>query len=184
MSKETIGTTNQFQYLEELIEALKKQRDRFERLIAILSSRQQFFDQWIKQYLQILDIRQDIGFKLINLPNKEKETLKKEIVFETISEFENYIDEYFSKLIVDGRELTISELNNALLQIDSLIVELMTYSNRMKKGQKSASTKAKDIIVKKIAPISCGIGMIALDIEPPNLLSILAGYALVFKGLE
>jgi len=184
LSNNSTSLDRRISYIKDWIEELKQQRHRFELLMVILRNSQQVFDQWTTQYLEISEMKREQGVKLISLSQDERESLKEVLGSKVLEECDNLIDESISQLVSEGRILTIAEMGKILAQMDRLIVELITFVNRIQQGDKAASHTAKDIILKKVVPIGGGIALIALDIPSQNWTTIINGTALISVGLQ
>lgn len=184
MSKNSANLDRRISYIKGWIEELKQQRHRFELLLVILRNSQQVLDRWTTQYLEISEMKREQGLKLISLSQVERESLKEVLGSKVLEEYDNLIDESISQLVSEGRILTIAEMEKILAQMDRLIVELITCVNRIQRGEKAATRTAKDIILKKVVPISGGIALIALDIPSQNWATIINGTVFISVGLQ
>lgn len=182
MSKESANSDSQIEYIEALVEALKRQRQRFERLIDILRTGQQVLDQWTMQYLEFLEIKRELGLKLIPLSQTEQESLKEVLGSKAVEEYENLVDESISALLLERRIFTIAEMKTALEKIDELIVELIVCVNSIQQGEKEAIRHTKDLIRKKVVPICVGLALIGVDITLENWPTIISGGYIIYTA--
>lgn len=180
MSKESTNSHSRIDYIQAQIEALKRQRGRFERLIVILRAEQQLLDQWTVQYFAFLEMKRALGLKLISLPKDEMESLKEILGSETLEEYENFVNESLSELLLERRILTIAEMETVLAKIDELIVELIVYNQRIVQGEKEAIRHTKDLVLKKVVPIFVGLALIGVDITLKNWPTIISGGYIIY----
>jgi hypothetical protein len=89
-----------------------------------------------------------------------------------------------ANLRTSGVGLTIDEMEKSLKEIDGIIVELIRCRNLIRKDDVPARINAKDILIKRVGPIAFGVGLIALDLDSQDWKTIVAGYSLIFKGIE
>lgn len=182
MSKKSANPESQIRYIEAQIEALKRQRQRFERLMIILRVRQQVLDQWTMQYFELLRMKHWLGLKLVSLPQNERELLEKVLGPKTLEEYEHLIDESITRLMQEGKILTIAEMEEILGQIDALIIELMTYVNQIQQGMKTAIVTARNIILKKVVPIGFGLALIGVDIPLQSWPTVIGGGYIIYTA--
>jgi hypothetical protein len=166
------------------IEELKQQRHRFELLIIMFRNSQQVLDQWTIQYLELSEMKRDWRLKLVSLPQNQRRLLEQTLGSKRLEEYDKLIDESISQLLSEGRTLTIAEMGKMLKAIDALIVELIVCVKKAQQGEKVAIRTAKDIILKKLVPISGGTALIALDIPSKNWTTIINGVTLISIGLQ
>lgn len=182
MSKKSANLDRQIKCIKDWIEELKQQRHRFELLMIILRNSQQVLDQWTTQYIGLLEMKREVGLKLISLPQKERESLKEVLGSKTLEEYDNIIDESISQLVSEGRILTIAEMETALAKIDALIVELITCVNQIQQGEKAATRSAKEIILKKVAPIGLGLALVGVDIPSQSWPTVIGGAYIIYTA--
>lgn len=180
MSKESANSDSEIEYIKALIEVLKIQRQRFERLLIILSASQQVLDLWTMQYLELLRMKRELGLKLIPLPQKEGESLEEVLGSKALEEYDNLIDKSIFQLLAEGKVLTIVEMEKALKNIDALIVELIACVNRIQQGEKEVIHSTRDLIRKRVMPICFGLALIGVDIPSQSWASVIGGVYIVY----
>lgn len=182
MSKESANSHSQIDYIQAQIEALKRQRERFERLMIILRNNQQILDQLTIQYLELWEMKHELGLKSISLPQNERKQLEQTLGSKTLEEYESLIEQSFTQLMQEGKILTIAEMQTGLAKIDAIIVELIAHVNQIKQGKKVAIRSAKDIILKKVVPICFGLALIGADIPLKSLPTMIVGGYIVYTA--
>ena len=182
MSKESTSLNSQIEWVQAYIEALKQQRQRFERLLTILRNSQQVLDQWTTQYLGLLEMKQELGLKLISLSQNERESLEEVLGSRALEEYYNLIDESILQLVLERRILTIAEMETALAKIDALIVELIACANRIRQGEKEAIHDTRDLIRKKVVPICFGLALIGADVPLQSWPTVIGGGYIIYRA--
>lgn len=182
MSKEFANSHSQIDYIQVQIEALKRQRKRFERLMIILHNNQQVLDQWIIQYLELWEMKHELGLKSISLPQNERKQLEQTLGSKTLEAYESLLDESLIQLMQEGKILTIAEMQTALAKIDAIIMELITYVNQIQQGKKVAIQRAKDIILDKVVPICFGLALIGANMPLKNLPTMIGGGYIIYTA--
>jgi hypothetical protein len=182
LSKESANSHSQIDYIQAQIEALKRQRERFERLMIILHHNQQVVDQLTIQYLELWEMKHELGLKLISLPQDERKQLEQTLGSKILEKYESLLDVSFTHLMQEGKILTIEEMKTALAKIDAIIMELITYVNQIQQGKKVAIQSAKDIILKKVLPICFGLALIGADIPLKNLPTMIGGGYIIYTA--
>ena len=128
--------------IKEQIEALKRQRDRIERLINIFLNYETILDYWTAQYLELSRLKLIYGGKSFVLPKPERELLEQHLGAETLKNLEentNITNALTEKILLEGRSLIVAEMRDALLEFDKLIVDLMASIRQIEAGRKSAT---------------------------------------------
>jgi len=180
MNKETEDFHNQIEYIEALIEALKRQRERFKRLIFIMRENQQVLDQWTRQYLELIEMKRDMKFQLLLLSKEEKKSITRVLGLKVFQEYEHIIDETISQITKENEILTILGMENILKQIDVLIMESIRCNKQLKQGEKRAIHTTKDLVRKKIIPVCVGLALIGTNITLQSWASIISGGYVIY----
>jgi hypothetical protein len=179
-------------YLEEQIkniklqiEALKRQKKKLERLIAIFTKHKEILDGWSDKVVEILEIRKGLGLKPFELPNNEKRKLNKTLTVEVTKQYEEFLNITLYESLDEVRELSIEKIKIELSKMDHIIFELeLLYKSRIIKREKSALRMAKSIILKRAIPIMGGIALIALNLNSAIWTSVIIGSLSIARGLE
>lgn len=180
MNKEIEELHKQIEYIEALIEALKRQRERFKRLISIMRKNQQVLDQWTKQYLDIIEMKREIRHQLLVLPKAEIQSITRVLGLKLFKEYIPIVNETISQISAEIEILTISGMENILKQIDVLIMESIRYIKKLKQGEKLAINTTKDLVRKKIIPVCVGLALIGTDIALKSWPSIISGGYVIY----
>lgn len=182
MSKESTNPDVQIEHIKTLIEALKRQRKRFGRLISILRGSQEVLGPLIMQYIELCKMKQVMGHKLIQLPQDERRQLEQLLGSKTLETCETLSDETLAHLTQEEKTLTIEDMGTLLTQIDALIVDLLICIKQLKQRHEAALHKTKALIRKKVIPICFGLALIGADIPLKSLPTMIGGGYIIYSA--
>jgi len=173
--------TNQIALVKELIEALKRQRDRFGRLIYKFRNNEEILDKWTEQSIEVMQIKKELSQKSLLLPENEVKLLKQILDVKTFDEYDAIISESLD-LMKKSEFVKISDIDAILKRIDELIVDLMVSVRRLERGDDTEILRIKNILVKRVVPIWFASAVIGIDIPSQNWVSIISGILIIYSA--
>lgn len=180
MSKKADGAHAQLNQIEELIAALKREREGLERRFALLRKQRDFLDEASKLYFELWRLKWESSLEILRLSPAQRQLLEDMLGNDVVAQQLQVIEARLHRLVSEERYLTFAEIEGVLQIIDGIIERLENLRGQVAKRERPALQRAKKLVTKTVG-VCRGAALISIDLPVLNWPSVIWGATLILK---